>query len=504
MNGKGLLKDIKIIALILCVLAALVVIYVYPPPPPGAGMHGNLNYGLDFVGGSWLQLKLEGTVVGITAPVSESEVASFLEEELDAEVVFHTGEEVAVYEIRKSVSKAELSDVLSEIGGSIAKKPDGSDFFEEGVTEETRDETRRIIDVKLDFLGLADTNIRTVGNNFILVDIAGVDIGTAKNIVGEPGKFEIRIQTAGISGDIQEGLRADEIANITAHVVYGSEGIESRTVGAVPVREDERSPWGASFTLTEAGAVALRDAALEYGATDNPVDHELAMLLDDVVIYSAPLSPELAQDLKAKPVYGLRAETGIENEGLERAKALIIHLKAGVLPVNVEIIGSGEVPAYLGAKFKQGSIVAGFAALILVTLVVFLRYREKKIILPMFFTLLSEIILILGFAAVINWRLDLPSIAGIIAVIGTGVDQLVIITDEVISGGRSSAKMYRKRISFAFGIIFVSVTTTIVAMLALAFLALGTLRGFAIVTIVGLLLGIFIARPAYARMIEEI
>ncbi|MHC1610361.1 MAG: preprotein translocase subunit SecD [Candidatus Methanospirareceae archaeon] len=497
----SVIKDIRVIALLLCVLAALVVIYIYPTPPPGSGINGNLRYGLDLVGGTRLELQLEGAVVGITAPVSEAEVASFLEEKLDADVIYYKGEDVAVYEIRKDVSKTELSEVLSEIGGSIAKKPDGSDFFEEGVTKETRDETKRIIDVKLNMLGLADTKIRTVGNRYILVDLAGVDYETARSIIGKPGKFEIRIQTEGVGGDIQEGMRADEIANITAHVVYGSDGIES--VGAVPVREDERSPWGASFTLKEAGAVALRDAALKYGATDNPADHELAMLLDDVVIYSAPLEPELAQELKTKPAYGLRAETGFERDGFKRAKELIIHLKAGVLPVNVEIIGSDKIPAYLGAKFKEGSIVAVLAAFVFVTLVAFLRYREKKIILPMFFTLLSEIILILGFAAVINWQLDLPSIAGIIAVIGTGVDQLVIITDEVISGGRSSAKMYRKRISFAFGIIFASATTTIVAMLALAFMALGTLRGFAIVTIVGLLIGIFITRPAYARVMEE-
>ncbi|MHC1599885.1 MAG: preprotein translocase subunit SecD [Candidatus Methanospirareceae archaeon] len=504
MNGKGLLKDIRVIALLIFVLAALVAIYVYPTPSPDAGINGNLRYGLDLVGGSWLQLKLEGTVAGIDAPVNESEVVNFLEEELNADVVYYKGEDVAVYEIRKSVSKADLSDVLQKINGSIAKKPDGTDFFEEGVTKETRDETRQIIEVKLNLLGLANTNIRTVGNNFILVDLAGVDIGTAKRIVGEPGKFEIRIQTNGTGGDIEKGQRLEEIENITAHVVYGSEGIDSKSVGAVPVRRDEHSPWGAAFTLQEAGAVALRDAALEYGATDNPTDHELAMLLDNVVIYSAPLSPELAKDLKEKPAYGLRAETGLEKEGFERAKELIIHLKAGVLPVNVEIIGSGEVPAYLGAKFKEESAIAGLLALLSVTLVVFLRYREKKIVLPMFFTLLSEVIAILGFAAMIHWQLDLPSIAGIIAVIGTGVDQLVIITDEVISGGRSSSRMYRKRMSFAFGIIFASATTTIVAMLALAFVALGTLRGFAIVTIVGLLIGIFITRPAYGRMIEAI
>ena len=504
MKEKGLLRDIRVLALVVFVFAALMVIYVYPPPPPDAGINGNLKFGLDLVGGSWLQLKLEGTLAGINAPVNENEVAIFLEKKLDAEVVYYTGGDVPVYEIRKSVPKDTLANILMQINGSIAKKPTGEDFFEEGVTPETRDETRRIIEIKLNLLGLAGTNLRTVGLNFILVDLAGVDIGSAKSIVGKPGKFEIRIQTEGRGGDIQQWQRLEEIENITAHIVYGGEGIESGSVGAVPIREKENAPWGASFTLTEEGAVALRDEAMNSDATENPIDHEISMLLDDVVVYSAPLSPELARDLQEKPVYGLRAETGIGNEGFERAKELIVHLKAGVLPVNVEIIGSGEVPAYLGVKFKEGALMAGLIALVFVTLVVFVRYREKKIVLPIFFTLLSEIILILGFAATINWQLDLPSIAGIIAVIGTGVDQLVIITDEVLSGGRSSTSMYRKRISFAFGIIFVSAATTIMAMLALAFMALGTLRGFAIVTIVGLLIGIFITRPAYARIIETI
>ena len=504
MNGKGLLTDLRVLALLLLLLAALVALYAYPSPPPGSGINGNLRYGLDLVGGSWLQLKLEGVVVGIEAPHTESEVSSFLEERFDAQVVYFTSGDVAFYEIRKSVTKDELTAALTEINGQLVKRPDGTDFYEEGVTEETRDETRRIIEIKLNLLGLADTTIRTVGNKFILVDIAGVDIGTAKNIIGKPGKFEIRIQTAGLGGEVAQGMRLEELENITAHVVYGSEGIASKSVGTVPVRESETAPWGASFTLTEQGAVALQSAAIQYGATDNPTDHEVAMLLDNVVIYSAPLSSELAQDLKENPVYGLRAETGLGNEGLERAKTLIVHLKAGVLPVNVEIVGSGEVPAYMGAKFKEGALVAGLISLLFVALVVFVRYREWKIVLPMVLLLLSELILILGFAAWIRWQLDLPSIAGIIAVIGTGVDQLVIISDEVLSGGRSSERMYRKRISFAFGIILASALTTIVAMLALAVLALGTLRGFAIVTIIGLLIGIVITRPAYARIVEAI
>ena len=476
----------------------------------GAGINGNLRFGLDLVGGTQLELKLEGTLVRIDAPINASAVREYLEKELDTEVSYYKTDKEGTYEyeIRKSVTKERLSEVLKGINGSIAKKPNGEDFFEDAVTRETRDESRQIIETKINMLGLASTTTRTVGNNLMIIDFAGIDIRTAKDIVGKPGKFEIRIQTNGTGGDIEKGQRLEEIDNITAHVMYGSVGIES--VGTMPTSEmrkwqgEEYEEWGAPFSLNENGATALRDSAIEYGAINNPKDHQLAMLLDDEVVYSAPIADEACKKLKEGVIYWWTANTGSGEEGRKEARELIIHLKAGALPVNVDIIGSGEVPAYLGAKFKEGAIIAGLLALISVTLVVFLRYREPKIVLPMFFALLSEVILILGFATVINWQLDLPSIAGIIAVIGTGVDQLVIITDEVLSGGRSSTRMYRKRVSFAFGIIFVSATTTIVAMLALAFMALGTLRGFAIVTIVGLLFGIFITRPAYARVIEEI
>jgi len=549
-RNVGVLSDIRVITLLLFVVAAFIGIYVYPPPPADAGLNGNLQYGLDLVGGSSLQLKLNGTLVGIETPedVNETRVASYLSDALDTEVrPYRTARGEIKYEIRKCVTIEQLADALKGINATIARKPDGKLDFEEGVTRETRDETRRIIETKLNMLGLASTTVRTAGSNLLVIDLAGIDIKTAESLVGKPGKFEIRIQTNGTGGEIKVGEHLSEIENITEHVIYGSEGI--RSVSMVPERSKSGS-WGAPFRLTEKGATALRDASMKYGALDDPKNHELVMLLDNVVVYSGPLHPELAEELRNTPVYRLISETGSGDEGLKRARELIIHLKAGALPVNVQVIGSGEVPAYLGMKFKKGALIAGLLALIAVTLVVAVRYREKRIILPMFFGLLSEVILILGIVATMNWltigmmgillvvlligallrwwkypvtdltvgvaillvisvfilsagkwQLDLPSIAGIIAVIGTGVDQMVIITDEVLSGGRSSS-MYHKRISFAYGIIFASAATTIVAMLALAFMALGTLRSLAIVTIIGLMIGIFITRPAYARIIE--
>jgi preprotein translocase subunit SecD len=77
--------------------------------PADAGINGNLQYGLDLVGGSWLQLKLEGTLVGIEAPENETTVAQFLEEELDTEVLYYQTDDIVVYEIRKSISKSNFS-----------------------------------------------------------------------------------------------------------------------------------------------------------------------------------------------------------------------------------------------------------------------------------------------------------------------------------------------------------------------------------------------------------
>jgi preprotein translocase subunit SecD len=90
-----------------------------------------------------------------------------------------------------------------------------------------------------------------------------------------------------------------------------------------------------------------------------------------------------------------------------------------------------------------------------------------------------------------------------LAVIGTGVDQQVIITDELMRGERVR-KALGGRMKRAFSVIFVSVATTMAAMAALAILGFGVFRGFAIITIAGLLAAVLVTRPAYARIASAI
>jgi preprotein translocase subunit SecD len=150
------------------------------------------------------------------------------------------------------------------------------------------------------------------------------------------------------------------------------------------------------------------------------------------------------------------------------------------------------------------ALLAGILALITVGFVVYYRYREPSIVLPMVLINASEVLILLGFIALIKFQMDLPTIAGLVAVMGTGIDQLVIITDEILHEGKvPSPNLYLKRLARALSIIVAAAATVVIAMVPLALMDLSTLKGFAIITILGVLVGVIVTRPAYGRVIMQ-
>ena len=228
------------------------------------------------------------------------------------------------------------------------------------------------------------------------------------------------------------------------------------------------------------------------------------MYLDGVEVYSAPLSNDLAMQIATHPDNSLYAGTGSGEEGYQQAQEPEIHRRAGALPVQVEIAGSGSTSAALGDYFKIVCLIAGLAALAAVAAIVYLRYRVAEIVLPMIATNMAEIIILLGIAVFIQ-QLDIAAIAALIAVLGTGIDQLVIITDEVVHEGKvPSQTLYLKRLTRALAIIMTSAATVIIAMFPLIVMDLSTLKGFAIISILGILIGVLITRPAYGKIVMDI
>ena len=369
-----------------------------------------------------------------------------------------------------AISTLGIQQGLDLRGGSLIQIQ-----LEKPVDSATMNTVTSVLDKRLNIFGVKDVKVRASGDQNVIVEIAGVQPDQVSRIVGTPGKFEAKIGNETV-------LTGEDIVSVQAPIITDTQ-------------------WEVPFKLSTSGAQKFAEAA--RGKAGQPVN----MYLDDRLITSPEISAEVAT---GRPTTDVMI-TGAENSRAEaeaQAKEIETLLKSGALPVKVRIVGVSSVSAELGDQFVRGALIAGLLAILAIVAILIIHYRTPILVLPIFFTALAEVILTLGVAAVIRWNIDLAAIAGILAVIGTGVDDQIIITDEVLAGdGRRTRRKFR--IKDAFFIIFASAGTLIAAMLPLAYVGfsrgatgIGLLAGFAFTTVMGVLIGVFITRPVYAKFIE--
>ncbi|MDX9692655.1 MAG: MMPL family transporter [Methanothermobacter sp.] len=372
-----------------------------------------------------------------------------------------------------AISTLRIPQGLDLKGGSIIQIQ-----LEKPVDPATMNTITSVLDKRLNIFGVKDVKVRASGNQNVIIEIAGVKPEEVARIVGSPGKFEAKI-------DNKTVLTGADIVSVQSPIIRGNQ-------------------WEVPFRISPDGAKRFAEAA--EGKAGAPVD----MYLDDRLITSPEISPDVAAGKPVTDVAITGAESTRESAEL-KAKEVETLLKSGSLPVKVKIVGVSSVSAELGGEFTKGAIIAGLIAIIAIIIILIARYRTPVLVLPIFFTTLAELILILGVAAIIRWNIDLAAIAGILAAIGTGVDDQIIITDEVLGEEKVKRRRRMFRIREAFFIIFASAGTLIAAMLPLAYVGfsrgatgIGMLAGFAFTTVLGVLIGVFITRPVYAKFMEYI
>jgi len=235
------------------------------------------------------------------------------------------------------------------------------------------------------------------------------------------------------------------------------------------------------------------------------LSERLDLFLDDELVDSLLISVGLKGIVTTQISISGSGSGATEDEAAENARLEMNQLQTvlitGSLPYKVEVLKLDTISPSLGKEFVYSIFLAGIAALIAVTLIISIRYRSIKSSLALLLTVLSELIIILGVASLIKWNLDLPSIAGILATIGTGIDQQIIILDEARSERHIGINQRMKR---AFAIILGAYFTALVALIPLYWAAAGFFKGFALTTIIGITAGILITRPAFSDIVKKI
>jgi preprotein translocase subunit SecD len=189
------------------------------------------------------------------------------------------------------------------------------------------------------------------------------------------------------------------------------------------------------------------------------------------------------------------------NFALNQSEKIASILRGGALPVHVIVGIPTTIPPTLGSHFETVSVVALLIAIIAVSVTIAVRYKKMFLIVPIVFTAFAEFFIIISIMGLIG-TIDLAAVAGMIAVIGTGVDVQIIITDEVLS--KAEEHGLKIRLGNAFTIIWVDAALSVVSMIPLLFsTTLISIIGFAESTILGELFIAFIIRPAYGSIIAK-
>ncbi|MEZ3143713.1 preprotein translocase subunit SecD [Halobaculum sp. MBLA0143] len=506
---------------LLVVIVALSTAFLFAPgfdSAASADNPTNLQYGLELDGGTEVRAPLVGvTAEGVSLPERnesfgsaevEAAVAGEIRDVAPREVtVRYTspsrdgGPATGVVEVTAaSATQTNLETALSTLDYEF-------ETVREGVTQQTLDETVSVLKQKINEGGLSGGTVRTIdlpgARPFVSVQVPGSDRSEVLDIVNSRGAVRVvayqPVRENGTTTYVNETIFTD---GALQRIGSPREGQGNR-LPSVQVRIAGSDAARVQQTFVETGVAQRGGTRCSYPDTADPC---LLVVRDGRVVNSFGMSPGLAQGMvdgewQDDPSFVLRVNS------FEEAQQVSIDLRAGALPaaLNVDEGTTRTTAPAQGADFKRDSLIAGILAVFAVSGVVFLRYGEAEVALPMIVTAMAEVYALLGLAALIQYPVDLSVIGGFIAVIGTGVDDLIIIANEVMDEGDvQSRRVFQSRFRKAFWVIGAAAATTVIAMSPLAVLSLGDLQGFAIFTILGVFVGVFVTRPAYGDILRSL
>jgi len=335
---------------------------------------------------------------------------------------------------------------------------------------------REIIDRRVNSTGVAEPVVVTQGVDRVVVELPGVDDPESiRRLVGQTGKLEfVPIPpTSPLAGQVQSGQTLD----LNEYPpLFGGEQITSATLGT-----DQVGRPAVDFTLASEGS----DKFATY-TTDN-VGNQFAIVLDGTVI-SAPVIQSAITGGKGQITGG--------GTGFKAAEAnnLITVLRYGSLPFPVQEVSTETIAPTLGEYFLRQGILAAVVGIGLVFVLMLVHYRLPGLVAGL--ALMFYTVLVLAIFRFIPVTLTLAGIAGFVLSIGMAVDANILIFErlkEELRAGKSLPAATEAGFNRAWNSILDSNVSSLITAGILFWFGSSTIRGFALVLMIGVLCSMFTA-----------
>ena len=328
------------------------------------------------------------------------------------------------------------------------------DTPEAPVNDDAVNRVVKIIERRVNELGLTEPIIQREGSRRIIVELPGVkDPEKAIEMLGKTAMLEFKDE-AGVTA-----LNGTDLKDAHAQIDQANKNL-------------------VALEFTEEGAQKFADL------TTKNIGKKIAVLLDKKVLTNPTVN---------EPITGGKAViTG--SQTIEEAQNLAILMRSGSLPVKVDIVETRTVGPTLGQDSKDKSEFAFMVGIGAIIIFMLAFYRLSGLIANV--SLALYVLMLLFSLKLLDATLTLPGIAGIILSMGMAVDANVLIFErfkEEFRNGKTLRNAMDSGFSRAFATILDSNVTTIIAAVVLFFLGSGPIKGFAITLGLGILLSMFTA-----------
>jgi protein-export membrane protein SecD len=346
----------------------------------------------------------------------------------------------------------------------------------QAVTPEILEQTRTIIENRVNATGVAEPIVVTQGQDRISVELPGVDEeGDIRSLIGTTGVLEFMPVPPELQGSVGEGplpAAMEDIEPLFTGIEIASAAIASdATTGEIVV----------DLQLKDTGSRLFDEYAAEH------LGEQFAIVLDNQIM-SAPV-------LQASR-FGGRAQISGGEGGFppDEAQALVTVLKFGSLPLEIREVGFSSISATLGLDFLNQTILAGIVGIALVFGFMLMYYRVPGLVACIALVFYS--VFAYAIFRIFGVTLTLAGIAAFILSVGMAVDANILIferTKEELRAGKNLTASVEAGFNRAWNSILDSNVSTLITAFILYYFGTSVVKGFALVLIIGVLVSMFTA-----------
>ena len=435
---------------------------------------------------------------------------------------------VAAYLIFIRQPVTESTQLGLDLQGGVSAQLRGSQTGGGKVTRTEMEQAADLIRQRIDRLGVAEPDVRVQSDNQIIVQIPGVkNPDEVIRIIGSTaqlGFYQV------LATEQQPELSQDEVDPAREDIEESLRDDDAFEKGRTKILfEESPSPTGSGTFVAgyvvhkdpdlTGDALAQNGANVEYDQSSgkrivslqltSEGGQEFGELTQDIVNESLTsgepglLAIALDEDVQSAPtvqdpIFG--GQVSISNEGLpeglpeSEARQLETVLNSGALPVNMEVISQTTVGPSLGVSSLRSGLAAALIGFGLVLLLLVVIYRALGVVAAL--ALLIYGFLMWGIIVAVPVTMTLPGIAGIVLSVGVAADANVVIFERIkeeIRRGKTSRSAIQAGYDRGFRAILDGNITTLITAFILFALSTGSVRGFAVLLVIGVLVSMFTA-----------